>query len=209
MDEKNPYVLAFLEHVRTVCESHNVALWFAPQKYFLVDGKRVHGFFQQPRQGGIRGELGVAMKTVKQDLLEVIAHEFAHLEQWRSGYDIWLEEDALHARIEGMRLSGTPVPDELLIQLYVLKRNLELDCERRTLALIAEWNLPIDRTLYIAYANLHILEYTHCIEDLIDTIPDQESGSALLRYLSGLYPKQFVEGRDSDINFFSDFDIGH
>jgi len=94
----------------------------------------------------------------------IFVHEFCHFEQWRDRNDWWETfkladgSEPLDAAIEHFagNLDLTP---EQVIDYCVLQAQVEIDCERRVLAKIAEHNLPIDAKLYAKWANSYIAYY--------------------------------------------------
>ena len=113
--------------------------------------------------------LAVGLGKPWQEWLPVLAHEFSHAQQWREQSLVWTNlfkdwgrgvEEASNA-LDGW-LDGTLVlSPEQLSDVVDRARAVELDCERRTIALMRQWNLPIDPTEYAQKAAAYVYFYNH------------------------------------------------
>lgn len=208
MDIEDPHVRRFLEYAQAKGREHRVRLIIAEQYYFFANGKKVYGFFEHPQSKRHVGKIAVARKGKVRPWLHVLAHEFGHFGQWVEQCPVWVndefEDEYVTALIEG----GQAVPEDTMVRHYLAKRELELDCEFRALKIIRDWELPIDIHDYASYANLHVLMYTHRIEEFITSVEDERTRMSLEPYLLGLYPEEFVED-DREVNFFREFFKGN
>lgn len=92
--------------------------------------------------------------------LGTFLHEYCHLTQWAEGAPIWRNADAwgkVGPWLEGKHVKGV---EEAIAEL----RELEADCERRTVRLIRELNAPIDIDEYCRASNSYIHFYNTMAE---------------------------------------------
>jgi hypothetical protein len=140
---------AFIEFVKAECKMHGIKCDLRPTTYIRQGKIRCSGWFDADN-----AELVVAKK--RSDFLEILAHEYCHLTQWREDIPEW------EVGIEGISnvddwLHGRDVDD---IEKYIAAiRDLELDNEKRTVRIIKEWGLSIDPVAYTKRANAYIHFY--------------------------------------------------
>lgn len=113
--------------------------------------------------------LGLAIGKPWQEWVSIFAHEYAHAQQWHEQSPVWTNlfddwgrgiEEASNA-LDGW-LSGDLDWDTITLWDVINRaRNVELDCERRTLGLIDQYNLPIDREDYAQKAAAYVYFYNH------------------------------------------------
>jgi len=98
-------------------------------------------------------------KSVKK-WFPIFVHEFCHFKQWRECAPVWDaldEDDELWEWVE----SKKELKPRRITQLVNATKNLEHDCERRTLAMIREHDLPIDCERYAKSAAAYVLFYDY------------------------------------------------
>lgn len=116
----------------------------------IGDNVRVSGYFDPEGM-----ELAFARKH--QMWLGVLVHESCHMDQFLENCPIWKEacdNSVIWEWLEGARFSKKRV-----IESINLSRELELDCEKRSVRKIKEWGLPIDIKTYTRKANSYVLFY--------------------------------------------------
>lgn len=87
------------------------------------------------------------------DTLGLLLHEYSHLTQWVENCDVW----RIHQKTPGDMwdwIGGKPVRG--VERAIDVTRDMEADCERRTVRLIQELNAPIDIKDYTRKANAYI-----------------------------------------------------
>lgn len=144
----------FLKHVKRVCEEHNITLDLRRAKKLTLSAEiKCSGYFCESTR-----VLAVAMKH--EDALGILAHEFCHLTQWLDHLDgkfrLWKPASFGLGKVDTW-LAGEPVTN--IKRAITYSRNLELDNEKRTVAMIQKWDLPVDIDDYIRKANAYILFY--------------------------------------------------
>lgn len=110
-------------------------------------------------------ELGVAMGGPWQDAFPVFVHEFAHLTQWRDRAPEWaavFDKEGVEAadRIDAW-LTGTIFSADEIKATFRAARAVEMDAEKRVVAMIQDHDLPLDVIEYIQRANAYVLYYHH------------------------------------------------
>lgn len=121
------------------------------------------GYFQVEADG--QPVLAFATGGRWQDTFPILVHEFAHLTQWREGGAIWTdlydaEKVEAADRIDRWLGGHEYSPDEVR-HMFRAVRAVELDAEKRVLALAAEHRLPIEPVDYAQRANAYVLYYHH------------------------------------------------
>ena len=112
--------------------------------------------------------LHCAMGQPEEQWLPLSAHEFAHFTQWNEQCEAWMNyviEVKFNNNIHDVGdimwhwVNGEEVSEELLDASITASREVELDCERRTLKLIEKFGLPIDSEDYAQKANAYVHFY--------------------------------------------------
>lgn len=144
----------FIKYVKRVCAQHGFTLDLRrAKKLTLSDNIKCSGYFDEEAR-----VLAVAMKHP--DALGILVHEFCHMMQYldftRGKFRRWNAATVALGKIDTW-LSGKPVTN--LKRAIGYSRDLELDNEKRTVAMIQKWDLPVDVDDYIKKANAYILFY--------------------------------------------------
>ena len=159
MSDKNiNKVESFIQHVESECRKAGVS--FKPYKrgYIkLTDAIKCGGFFDDGSDPESR-KATLAFAQGRPDYLDLLVHEYCHMTQWQEQIPLW------EASKDGMTiidewLSGVDHPKDHVEHGINLSRDLELDNEKRSVAMMKKWQLPIDADLYTKKANAYILFY--------------------------------------------------
>ena len=156
----------FINHIRQDARKYDVKVYLSKGKYILCgdgdDAVRVSGDFNEEKM-----RIGCATNKPFEKWISILVHEYSHFEQWKDQCPAWVngfEEngkesfDDVCAWIKGKKFS------ERHIKKCIAKaRNLELDCERRTVKNIKKFNLPINLDNYIRGANAYIYFYNYML----------------------------------------------
>ena len=147
----NKNVRAFINHVKGHCKEVGIKCDIRPVKYLVLSGNiRCSGYFCEETM-----RLVVAGKS--KDWLGVLAHEYAHLTQWKDkSTNIWQTGSTGVTHLDDW-LGGKKIRS--IKKAIEWSRDLELDNEKRTVRLIKKWKLPIDLNDYIKKANAYIQFY--------------------------------------------------
>lgn len=151
---KHPQIKSFIKMVKEKCKENNVELKLIKRKKLEVE-PRIYagGYFQDlSRKHGI-----LACATNNPEYLNLLVHEFGHMEQWIENTPIW--GDAKYASYIDEWLSGKEINN--IEEKIDRVKFMELDCEKRAVKNIQKYNLPINISEYIKKANSYILFYTY------------------------------------------------
>lgn len=118
----------------------------------IGDGTPCSGFFDDEYGIPI---LAVATGKPKTDWLKIMLHEYGHATQWAERIPMWDASKKVGSWIEW--LDGKSVRD--ITKSLAIARDIEADCERRTVRLIRELELDIDIEQYCRAANAYVHFY--------------------------------------------------
>lgn len=121
------------------------------------------GYFQVAPDG--QPVLAFATGGSWQDTFPILVHEFAHLTQWREHAAVWtdlFDSEGVEAadRIDRW-LAGSGDSEAEVRHMFRAARAVEMDAEKRVLALAQEHGLPIEPLEYAQRANAYVLYYHH------------------------------------------------
>lgn len=127
-----------------------VAVYLPPTDHVLADGLPCSGYFD--------GDSAIPILAVGWGCgprrLGILLHEYSHLTQWAENCPAWRAD---RNATWGEWLDGKPVRN--IRKVLANSRELEADCERRTIRLIRELDAPIDVERYAQEANSYIHFY--------------------------------------------------
>jgi len=138
------------------------ALKLTPTKSVLADGHAVSGYFDEDNKEIVLGTGGRVATW-----LPALVHEVCHFDQWREGCAVWRDFTyptggdcgvIWDAWISSKSKRYTPA---VICDMLRRVRNCEIDCERRTLRVIADLMLPVDAAAYAQRANSYIYFYNY------------------------------------------------
>lgn len=139
----------FVEFVKSECKRYGVKFDLRPTKFVKLGNIKCSGWFDSDNK-----HLVVSMN--RPDSLSILVHEYAHLTQWQDclagKFPLWdISANSLNKVDEwlnGKRVHG--------IQHHLsINRDLELENEKRSVALIRKFGLNIDIPSYIRRANAY------------------------------------------------------
>jgi hypothetical protein len=109
--------------------------------------------------------LKCATKREPEQWLPVFAHEYCHFRQWRDRCQVWHDNRKITSAEWSDILHNVPMKKQRLIKVITAVRNIELDCEKRTVKLFKKFKLP-DSFIkeYIRNANVYIFYQTYLLE---------------------------------------------
>jgi len=146
-------ILNFIWFVQVQCAQYGVKCDLRNTAFVKTGNIRCAGWFSEASESG-PARLVCSMN--RDDALEILVHEYAHLTQYVSGMTLW---DTAGQSLEHIDkwLAGEYYED---IDTHIDNAlQLELDNEKRTVKLITEWNLPIDVGGYTQRANAYLQFY--------------------------------------------------
>jgi hypothetical protein len=184
----------FMEDLRYACKKNGISLRLTKgAQVEFQPGVRCSGYFD-----GANKQLVVA--TGNDQWLATLVHEFCHLEQFLQGSEFWKKADNFGFVTFDKWLSGKNVKGVLKSINSLI--TLELDCEKRALKKIIEYDLPVNTVTYIQRANAYILYYRYVYETgrwsnksigLIDEMPTRFMSNSYYKRLTDKMRKIFIK----------------
>lgn len=139
---------------------NNISITLHNKKYYTEgeSNARFAGYFDSDGK-----ELLVATGGSKRDWVEVFIHESCHMDQFLENSRIWSDSfnskgDDKYSYLFEWLDGETYDKKDITLSANTIKA-LELDCEKRSVSKIVEFDLPIDLEKYIKKANSYILFY--------------------------------------------------
>jgi hypothetical protein len=150
IDLTNLKIKTFVDHVKKECRKKGIKFDLRPSKYVkLSESMQCSGWFDSENMA-----LVVAAKNSL--ALDVLVHEYGHFTQWDEDIPVWNAAEESLGYVEWW-LAGYEVKN--IKKWLALSRDLELDNEKRSVALIKKFNLPIDTKEYTKKANAYVQFY--------------------------------------------------
>lgn len=144
--------IRFIKWVKKQCKENGIKCDLRKVKYLRLSGNiRCNGYFDEENK-----QLVVAMNG--KDNIGILVHEYCHMTQWLDGVKVWTDGCVGLEKVEEW-LSGKSVRG--IKSALAKSRDLELDNEKRSVALIKKWGLDIDIDDYIRKANAYIMFYNY------------------------------------------------
>lgn len=150
-----------IEDIRKQAEENNVRMILRDSETiaYPTGGFEVSGYFVAYE----RPTLAVAVGKPIEDWILILAHEGSHMEQWIEKSPYWtgsfIEGKEAVDRLDEW-CSGKEMTKEELDDICRRSRDVEWDCERRTIEKIEKYDLPVNMREEIQKANSYIFLYT-------------------------------------------------
>ena len=146
----------FITSVKRQCKKYGIELILSPsRRVVLTDDylQECSGYFCDTDKA-----LVVACGKPFEEWVEILIHEFSHMEQWKSDgrWNDWNDNtgktwDWLAGNIMLNKTQVLNMLDSMV--------ELEKDCEIRAIEKIKKWNLPVNLTRYVKKANVYLYSY--------------------------------------------------
>ena len=153
---KNKNVIKFIDYVKGQSQLFGVKFDLRDTDYVVLNNVHCAGYFSTDLKNQ-SPELVVALKDSR--WLQLLVHESCHMDQWAEKSKLWEKATAMD-KIDNW-LNGIDYPTRHIRNTINIIRDLELDCERRTVKKIIDWKLPVDIDLYIRKANVYIFFHNY------------------------------------------------
>lgn len=139
----------FIDFVKAECKRHDVSCELRPTKFVKLGNIKCSGWFDSDNK-----RLVVSMN--RPDALSILVHEYAHLTQWQDclngKFPLW-DKSTNSLNLVDEWLGGKSVRN---IRYHLaVNRDLELENEKRSVAIIRKFGLSIDIPSYIRRANAY------------------------------------------------------
>lgn len=146
----------FLNSVKRQCKTYGIELVLAPATNVVVMDN-----FKEQCSGYFDGDdkiLVVACGKPVDKWMEILVHEFSHMEQWKSD-ERWSKWDNAAVKLWSWMDNSAIMNKKQLSNVLDDMIELELDCEMRSVELIKKWHLPLNIPQYIQKANIYLYSY--------------------------------------------------
>ena len=148
----NKNIQDFIQYVKSECKENGIKVELRQRKYLVLSGNiKCSGYFDSEEK-----KLVVAMKRT--DWLSILVHEFGHFTQWMDNCKEWRNSGDSLSEVDAW-LGGKEVKN--IKKSLGKSRDLELDNEKRSVAIIKAWDLPIDTKTYTQKANAYVAFYNY------------------------------------------------
>jgi len=146
---KNPNVERFIGHVISELLANGFYITLSNES--KVD--EVNGYFDARRESK---DFGVALGNAFTTGLGIFAHEYGHFLQWKDKQSIWYSyPDNVKLFFDWLNIDDDKITDRIVHGTQMV----ELDCEKRVIKIIKEFNLPINIKKYCRASNAYIWSY--------------------------------------------------
>lgn len=150
----------FVDSVIAKADAHGIKMILSDTrsvKYGLIE---CNGYFVDKPEA----QLAVAWRQPTYERsLRILVHESCHMDQWIERADVW--NNTTVGDTDTMTILDlwfghfVELSADQLARYSIASREIELDCERRAVEKIKQWNLPIDLDTYIREANAYVNFY--------------------------------------------------
>lgn len=150
--KNNKNVKSFIESLKRRCLENNIELRFVDSYSVRQDGVSVGGSF-----GGVRKTV-LTSCTDRPDWLHILVHESCHMDQYLYDQKIWTNKGDSYDQVDDW-LHGKKIRN---IHTHINNiQDLELDCEKRAVMKIKNFDLPIDIEEYTKRANAYVYFFSY------------------------------------------------
>lgn len=132
------------------------------EQIVLSDSIKVDGYFLEKSKHK-PGVLTVAGGREINEWLPILVHESCHMDQWNKKTKLIEEWDLNKCDSFDDWLEGKEYNIGFIKKMVKTIQKIELDCEKRAIAKIKRYKLPIDIEEYIQIANFCLFFYNHTI----------------------------------------------
>ena len=146
----------FVAYVKRMCKLKGIELMLSPSKTVVLTDSfstDCSGYFDDTDK-----VLAVACGKPFHEWIEILIHEYAHMQQWLSDprWGYWTDCcGELWSWMDKEKIMNNSQLNKVLDGMIELER----DCEVRALGLIDKWGLPINKSAYKRKANLYLYSY--------------------------------------------------
>ncbi len=155
-----PQVDKFLKHVKADCKKRGITFNFSKERFVVTGQTKCNGFFNAEKK-----ILAVAGGQPLEKWLRILTHEYGHMTQWIDQTRIWkaIDNDSYDAEelLEAWVDRVIELNPRQLKALTKRARDVERECEQRTIKLIREWDLPLNTKVYAMTANAYVYFWTY------------------------------------------------
>ena len=161
MISKNKNIQSFFDYTKKQAEILGVDIFISKRKNLTLNEEiKCAGYFCLVKKDKeYEPLLAVATGRGIKHWLPIFVHESCHMEQWMENHEFWKKSeklDVIDEWVVGKEFHWRTINASIKNSI-----NLEVDCEKRTVKKIIEWNLPIKIEEYIQCSNAYIMFYNY------------------------------------------------
>lgn len=151
----------FLDYVKAECRKHKIKVLFPRTKNVNYPGdgiSKVSGYFDEDNK-----TLACALGKPTEQWLSILVHEFNHMQQSIEKAKVWTDIETRYyeyGEVLDSFLNGKKYPSRVIKECIRRNRDMELDCEIRSVDMIRYFGLNINVEEYIKQANSYVYFYT-------------------------------------------------
>lgn len=175
-EQKAENIIQLIDDVFEIAANHGVnAHLDGEREYINMDGVPCNGvFIDHPSP-----QLVVACKKSQDLWLPILVHESCHMDQWIEQCKAWTDskigDNTDKMDILSLWLNGYVDLNKNQLDDYIRgMREVELDCEKRSVVKIMNYGLGIDVKEYIQKANAYVMFYNYMMKKRTWYTPGQE-----------------------------------
>ena len=141
----------FVRFVKKHLAEYGIKLVIGRGKSVNCGNSRCEGYFSEY-------EKIIRIAGNNQHFFQTLVHEYAHFLQYINKIQVYTKSDKAGIIVENW-FAGKNYDKKTLKRAFLLVRAMERDCEKRAVKLIDQFNLKIDKKLYVKRAHCYI--YSH------------------------------------------------
>ncbi len=151
----------FIKDLQKRCDKYKITFLMSGLDYVKWGNSKSNGFFNPEKN-----EMAISIGKPVDKWLNTLVHESCHFDQWVQRSIYWnnmmqYKPDACTQLFDYWVYRNKKISKETGIIMASIMRDLELDCERRTIEKIKKYNLPIDIKEYTKGAGAYIMFYNY------------------------------------------------
>jgi hypothetical protein len=146
----------FITSVKRQCKKYGIELILSPSKRVVLTDdylQECSGYFCDTDKA-----LVVACGKPFEEWVEILIHEFSHMEQWKSD-ERWNDWNDNTGKTWDWLAGNIMLNKTQVLNMLDSMVELEKDCEIRAIEKIKKWNLPVNLTRYVKKANVYLYSY--------------------------------------------------
>ncbi len=157
----NKNIDRFIKDLQNHCKKYKITFLMSGLDYVEWGNSKSNGFFNPENN-----EMAISIGKPIDKWLNTLVHESCHFDQWVQKSLYWnnmkqYKPDACTQLFDYWVYGNKKISKETGIIMSNIMRDLELDCERRTIAKIKKYKLPIDIKEYAKGAGAYVMFYNY------------------------------------------------
>ena len=157
----NKNIDKFIRDLQRRCKKYKITFLMSGLDYVEWGDSKSNGFFDPEKN-----RMAISIGKPVDKWLNTLVHESCHFDQWVQRDHHWTsmmqyEPDACTRLFNHWVYGEKKISKEVAIIMARIMRDLELDCERRTIEKIKKYNLPIDIKEYAKGAGAYVMFYNY------------------------------------------------